>query len=99
MTINVEDVTTSISELRDYVALENKRFIQNVTEINEKFIKDMDKMRLDISQLYKIDKEDKVDLMKTNAVIEGEKIKIAELFVKLEKVDKEVKRLDDVKQN
>ena len=38
-------------------------------------------------------------MMKTNAVIEGEKIKIAELFVKLEKVDKEVKRLDDVKQN
>ena len=70
-----------------------------MTNINQKFIEDMGVMRQDISELFKIDKEDKVDLLKTNSVIEGEKIKISQLFKQLEAVDQEVKVLKAVKQD
>ena len=66
---NIDQTSMSVHELRDYVSLENKRFLDNFNKVNKNFVDDLAQLRQSITQAFKEIQEDKYDLVKTNSIL------------------------------
>lgn len=53
MTFNVDTVVDDMSTMKDQVAADNKRFIDQLTQVNNDFCADQKIMRVDQSKLHK----------------------------------------------
>jgi hypothetical protein len=70
---NIDEVSMGLHELRDYVNLENERFLASMTKVNSAFVEDLRGVRVSISEINKSIDVDKYNLVKTDSKV-GEEI-------------------------